>query len=139
MIVSFKTAKLAKEKGFTEAATHVYTIGFGNIKEDPVVRKYGNYGENEKLLQLVKIGKGQPHLAVAPTQSELAAWLRDVHNIETHVWAEGYVRGINWLCQAINWNNDKGSMVFGDTGDFSSYEDALEECLVQGLNLIPCK
>lgn len=74
-IISFETAKLAKDKGLISGlwCEGVYCVGYGGIEE--------NYSFlSTPSRQSVK---GQFHLALAPTQSLLAKWLREKHN--THV------------------------------------------------------
>ena len=87
-LITFEIAKLAKEKGFNEPSTHIYTLGFGGIKEDKIIRKFGNYEDNDKLLQPVILSKGQLHIALAPTQSLLQKWLREKHKIHISIIAK---------------------------------------------------
>lgn len=69
-------------------------------------------------------------------------WLRDVHNKHVQITAEYYSDGINWNVQVL-WldENDHhdytgGTMMYGDNGEFSTYEAALEFGLGKALNLI---
>lgn len=131
MEVTFETAKLAKEKGFNEPSTHIYTIGFGGIKEDKTVRKFGNYEDNDKLLQPVTLSKGQLHLALAPTQSLLQKWLREVHDIDIII--------NTYRSQDNKWYkffiSEKSKDVL-KSDDYKSYEDSLEDGLFEGLKRV---
>lgn len=71
-IITFDTAKLAKEKGLTHGlrCEGIYCIGWGSMKEDKAFSSSPRDNVN-----------GQFHLALAPTQSALQKWLREVHKI----------------------------------------------------------
>ena len=88
-LVSFETAKLAKEKGFNEACSHYYVHKYGN--SGYLARKHGKLKkftgrldpEDMKAYSYIcRVGKSQPHMIVASTQSLLQKWLRGVHNID---------------------------------------------------------
>jgi len=134
-LISFDTAKLAKEKGFNEKCTHVYTIGFNSIKEDKNVRSFGNYENNSKLLQPVNLSKSQPHLALAPTQSLLQKWIREK---PTPINVTPFTDFITWQVEIQH--PDKGLAIIEKNKDgiwFDSYEEALEAGLIEALKLIP--
>jgi len=125
--VAFETAKLAKEKGFNEPSTHVYTIGFNSIKKDKIVRKFGNYENNDKLLQPIILSKRQIHLALAPTQSLLQRWLREIHDIYVFIdHSSHHVMHYEVL-------TDDDHIIGLNT---HSYEEALESGLLRALKLI---
>lgn len=85
-LISFETAKLAKEKGFEEYCFSYYNLK-GEIKH--------NYSENgsstdvdfrvdlEDLLD--NFNRGIPNTYSAPTQSLLQKWLREVHKIHIEI------------------------------------------------------
>jgi len=131
--VQFETAKIAKEKGFNEKSTHFYVIGYREIKEDKVIRKWGNYEDNTKLLQPVSLGKGQPHLALAPTQCLLQKWLREEHNIIIYpILVAIYELDRGWGYEIVD-SNGKNY----DENSFSkTCEEALEKGLIEALKLI---
>ena len=122
-LISFETAKLAKEKGLIEGILchNAYCIGFGSVKED-----------RNWLSNVTRYGvKKSFHLALAPTQSVLQKWLREKHKI--HIWV-------------IPWNSRKrfsylleNEHIF-DGSDrseiFKTYEEALEAGLFNALKLI---
>jgi len=135
-LVSFETAKLAKKKGFNKPSSHLYTIGFNSIREDKIVRAFANYEDNSKLFQFITLSKSQPHLALAPTQSLLQKWLREVHNIVITC-ASMYENEKNenivyWFWIQGSLNEDEN-----DELSFKTYEEALEAGLQAGLELIP--
>lgn len=127
-LISFETAKLAKEKGFNEYCVMAY---FKNDKislshcyslQDDECR-----AEDEKY---------------APTQSLLAKWLRDNHN--THIIIQVASAGdgeekIKWYYSYVTGIHDcLSDEAFGCTCDdeFNSYEEALEEALKVTLDCI---
>lgn len=113
-LVSFETAKLAKEKGFNIQTIHWYdqTETLNPIKGIRGSMCYTNEG-------------------YAPTQSLLQRWLREVHDI--HICIEVYEDNtyeagiISDLIQE-EWEDDVS---------FSTYEEALEWALQECLKLIP--
>ena len=129
MIVKFKTAQLAKEKGFNlpcytcynnkeklEPTYELNCIGCeGGIDFDEFFRDYNNTPSLEAYLK--------SELISAPTQSELQTWLRDKFNLKVLVdWGYGYEYKI------VNF--------FKADGTYNSYEEALEEGLFEALKLI---
>lgn len=72
-IISFETAKLARQKGIDQGliCSYIYCIGFKSIRADrtPI------YVTRRHSVQ------GQFHLALAPTQSLLRKYLREKHNL----------------------------------------------------------
>jgi len=131
-LVKYETSVLAKEKGIiiNSRGRFVYNI---HIKK---YLSYPFYGEGE-------INKMDIY---QPAQSLLQKWLREKHSIEIKIWAEYYLTGINWNVQALKFNLSKkyqhlgfiedGTMIYGDNGEYDSYEKALEKGLELGLNLI---
>ena len=134
-LISFKTAKLAKEVGFDEKCSHYYVLDFQSFKADGVLHKTGlpNDWDNSNILQFVK-RTNQPHLAPAPTQSLLQRWLREKHNIDIIVkpWS-GDVEDTKKYAADV--------CIFGTTtyiklARVDTYEEALEQGLLQALKLI---
>lgn len=134
-LISFETAKLAKEKGFWIASYKCYNkTGFLNdtCNDEAVSFKYDyrTLPSNDKYL--------------APTQSLLQAWLREEHNIIVNLIpyedeipeCEGDIRQTLWEdetidCREIPWLRDITTHTY-----YHSYEEALENALVEGLKLI---
>jgi hypothetical protein len=126
-LTEFTTAKLAKEKGFDEA-----TIDWWEKRRDKWVEEYppgydfgySNYNKDDD-----KISR--------PTQSLLQRWIREKHNIFLTITIpyEEYGR-----YSAEVWGNNlddgiKILMIDGMTV-FKTYEEALDEGLIEGLKLI---
>jgi hypothetical protein len=135
-VVSFNTAALAKLKGFDGESTHYYIIGFKGIKPNLNVQKFSSYDGGANLLQSVTLGKGQPHLALAPATAELQKWLRDVHNIVVLV-EHGRMEDESFGYFTRIYSNPPSG---GQTKIFeyrSEYEKALDIGLEHALNMLP--
>lgn len=126
--ISFEIAKLAKKKGFDSDSTSMYRID-------------GSIRTGEMYKQSLCLDKE----CVAPTQSLLQKWLRDVHffNIEICNNASGYTweickAGSAYTGQSGAGTHIKFSMESGpnDSGQWNQYEEALEEGLKEALTLI---
>lgn len=120
-LVSFETAKLAKEKGFDNKNSPQY------IQYD-----YGDNGWKEKTNQEYEdldysIGIGDKIRISRPTQSLLQKWLRDVHNIhiQNHFLNEKYAI-------KIKYNINISTNIYNK----NTYEEALEAGLQLALKLI---
>lgn len=116
-LISFETAKLAKEKGFDESCLYWYG------EED-------TWGEKEKLktpisLQTHKNSKSPKDTYSAPSQSLLQKWLREVYHINIGCIPAygGYTYWINNYYD-ISWIR------------YNSYEEALKQGLHEALKLI---
>jgi hypothetical protein len=145
-LISFETAKLAKEKGF-----NLYCINFykKEKKNSPDYLTTGiDYNSNRDIEwdwnllggpsgNLVKIypypnnPKGEVYSA--PTQSLLQRWLRESHSIEVIVKSWKFEEKIIYLYSAQEIT--KSSTYRFEKGR-STYEEALETGLVEGLKLI---
>ena len=125
--ITFETAKLAKEKGFTQE-TNRFEIPYYNYKgefkgdvSDWRIRRYLR-GEDTSDIEFVS----------APTQSLLAKWLREKHNIIIIVDYEG-IDGYYYKFYSY-----KGMKKFYDASNtnYKTYEEALEIGLQEALKLI---
>lgn len=105
-LITYKTAKLAKERGFPQKGNLAYN-------------KDGNLGKRYKALNYA-----------APTQSLLQKWLREKHNIVVCV---TYFPTRNSDEVVYQWECNQG--YHHGVNEFT-YEEALEEGLQSGLNLI---
>ena len=103
--VTFETAKLAKEKGFEFKVVWEYILGFEN-----------NY-ERDKYL---------------PTQSLLAKWLREEHNIIVLVDYEG-IDGYYYKFYSYKEGNKNYD---ASDKNYNTYEEAYEIGLQEALKLI---
>tara|TARA_R110000782_G_scaffold40108_2_gene92679 strand:- start:69 stop:428 length:360 start_codon:yes stop_codon:yes gene_type:complete len=114
-LITFETAKLAKEKGFKMGNPHGFVSRFYNPKTK-ILLHYGRMGRLDFR-----------ECYSAPTQSLLQKWLRDTQNIHLE---SSLTMGFehSFTCYQGLWYE-------GDTDD-TSYEKALEEGLLIALNLI---
>lgn len=117
-LVSFETAKLAKEKGFTgEKTNFVYT----DTKE---IRKECGFMNYPKNLF--------PTYIRLPTQSQLQRWLREVHHIHISIF-----RGDNGYAYNIVEDNGERIIIHFDSDKQDKFEIILEQALTESLKLIP--
>lgn len=124
-LISFETAKLAKEKGFN--IIQRYGTESSLYDKDGKHVYYSNYG-------FMYSGLSDGYIS-APTQSLLQKWLREVHNIQVTVtyWGKEVRKLCNHSCYECIIHKDDISV----TSYYSnSYEEALEEGLKQALQLI---
>lgn len=136
-LIKFKTAQLAKKKGFDIPVNNYYDriSGLDNGDGDC---EFINLNHNK-----------YDELHSAPTQSTLQTWLRVEHDIEVVVHRDlevHYQNEVKWVVSVNNWNavaeiNTPIAVLsrpqHTNKIDFTSYEDALEEGLRIGLNYIP--
>ena len=120
-LISFETAKLAREKGFMEFTNKVFNE---NGKQ---------YIFNNGLLS------GSLRFN-APTQSLLQKWLREKHNIQLclqPIYGGNKIEGkqTGWLCYTP-YNDEKFNNLPSISLSEYSYEEALEKGLQQALKLI---
>ena len=115
-IISFETAKLAKEKGLNKVwCNNVYCIGYNDI---PKIKEITvcDWRDNVDY---------QFHLALAPTQSLLQKWLRELYNKHITIW-------YNELTEKYRIDTPENL----DEIEYNTYEQALEEGLYQALKLL---
>lgn len=147
-LVSFETAKLAKEKGFNIPVVNYYTS----------INKYNrkNYLSHSEGYQTERLeesnwndGKGsyptkpEDVECSAPTQSLLQKWLREKHNIHIEVWKmSGHFRARRFeeVIEKINFDGNVKDVIrhykYSNYLDGETYEEALEIGLQEGLKLI---
>ena len=126
-LISFKLAKLAKEKGFSVDNNEDFSF-FNETRFPKFPRKF----------EYLRVGYNNDILA--PTQTLLQRFLREEHNIIVQISAEAYKDGINWLFQVLiydgtHWANNSSGL-YGDNGEYNTHEEALEAGLIKGLTLI---
>lgn len=132
-LVSFETAKLADEKEFNEWCNNLYEYAKVDIKskekrdcykKGTVVLSFLNYSNSLK-----ESGKYW-YICAAPTQSLLQRWLREKHNI---IVEPTYNQIYNYFELEVFELNQKS---ISKNKVYSSYEQALEAGLLEGLKLI---
>jgi len=115
-LITFETAKLAKEKGFNASCHELYR----KMDNELIIGR--NYASN-----LTTTG------CIAPTQSLLQKWLREEHKIHIDV--------IHFIDQPINneiWPDCYQFFVDGEAFHpyCKTYEETLEHGLLEALKLI---
>lgn len=129
--VSFDTAKLLKEAGFE-----------ANIKTRYVEEEKGEWMFSELGSKRSDYNYFDDTIA-CPTQALAARWLREVYNLHVVITEEAYVNGINYLWQVLVYNpksldcwDNKSTGLYGDNGEYKTYEEALEAGLQEAIKLI---
>ncbi len=125
IVITFDTAKLAKEKGFLSASKAYNLEGkLGNYYDivgecpfDP------EFEDDENAIDYDQLRYS------APSQSLLQKWLREEHKI--NIWCIPMPNNITWMIKGRSQNNELAINEFSE-----SYEEALEEGLTQALKLI---
>lgn len=158
--IDYSTALLAKEVGFNEPDHYLY-----NTKRNGSIELF-NHQENvtnEHLNNIKVVHEGYYYnntAIVAPTQALLQQWLRVKHNIIVYVeydfdYTKTNYRGVIRVIDEIGKPKYIDSFEFEYTAylngvpttaiapsnikytnDYATYEEALEEVLVIGLNLL---
>lgn len=149
-LISFETAKLAKEKGFSIPA-HSYYFEDGEFKENSLTGTNGYYGEdyefnleefyenwNDKWLTK-KSGdrcfgcsksRGYFETFSAPTQSLLQKFIRETRGVHIEMYRNA--SGWYWGMSMTDGGTDLGWSEFSgpnDSGVWDSFEEALEDAL----------
>lgn len=120
-LVTLKTAKLLRKKGFNEYCKDI-------IRED-----------NGRLMQSIfRTNKELPNLCYSrPTQSLAQKWLRETKNLHIEIYRNacgyGYV-----IVKTDNgtWRADDDAKGPNDGGNWDTYEEALEAGIFEVLKLI---
>ena len=112
-LITFETAKLAKEKGFNISGNNIY--------------------ENEELLCEVefKNWNNGTLCLLAPTQSLLQRWLREVRDIYININTDNNKSFYSDVNEEYFYDGYRGKALI-----FKSYEEALEDGLQEALRLI---
>ncbi len=128
-LVSYKTAKLAEEKGFKEeSSSHWYQPRFDNTYG---IYKFGD----DHLLDSCRHDDD----ILCPSQSLLQKWLREIHgiHIEINYWHPTNLYYYNTYRSNVDLLHNITERIKGNRNDTtSSYELALEKGLQEALNLI---
>ena len=151
-LISFETAILAKEKGFKNACD-----GFVNKDNEYIFMPdllYPNNSEfshnSEEDPEVVEWKELMKTLVLAPTQSLLQKWLREVHNcfIDILPHRDGDSKNKQWKSKKdvfwtveVDYYGKNFEIELTDDSDFTqhfnnSYEEALEIGLYQALLLL---
>lgn len=111
-LITFETAKLAKEKGFDELTHFFWLI-------------------NPNRINYFKIASNQKDRLLAPTQSLLQKWLREKYNIHIIIIPHNNIK-LDFTISVLQLGN-KIMVGFEENGSFNTYEQALEEALQEAL------
>ena len=119
-LIEFKTANLAKEKGFD-------------------IEQKNYYEENKELYTDINFPSMQPSKSDiylnAPTQSLLQQWLREKHSIHISIKRMHCPLSLRVLSFQFRIENEYGAFNEDET-HFDTYELALEQGLYEALKLI---
>lgn len=140
-LISFETAILAKEKGFKNACD-----GFVNKDNEYIFMPdllYPNNSEfshnSEEDPEVVEWKELMKTLVLAPTQSLLQKWLREVHNIHITLFPEDKDDKTKiWISElyTLNYGEDSEVSYLKQGGTKITYEEALEVGLQEALKQI---
>lgn len=128
--ISLETAKLAKLKGFDWECRGYYKPK--SRFKDNLQEHFGKFNSNKKQIYVDENGIVQiVEMCSAPTQSLLAKWLRDVHNIHIDV-----LHSTNQPMNGEMWANCYEYFINGETyyTYCTDYEPCLEAALLEALN-----
>lgn len=133
-LISFETAILAKEKGFKNACDRFVNKDNEYIfMPDLLYPNNSEFSHNsEEDPEVVEWKELMKTLVLAPTQSLLQKWLREVHKISIKIddyYTNSRVRFDYNVCEL-------GSQEDNPVGIFETYEEALENGLYQALLLL---
>lgn len=132
--VSFETAKLLKEAGFSVPCRGVYVTDRTGYYE---FREYDNKQTTDDLCWNTEDGFQYEYLA--PTQALAARWLREVHHLNVYACFD-YVcfddGERKWFFMRENTMINDYTSVYCSIISYDSYEQALEAGLQEAVKLI---
>lgn len=129
-LITFETAKLAKEKGFDIPCWNFFSK---EDKEEDIMNWVGvNFKQKLSVARkFVRYWK--------PTQSYLQQYLREVHKINVFVHMDSIFKKDTYMFSVLKFDNVYWNHVSSKNGEFNgftSYEEALEKGLQKALKLI---
>ena len=134
-LITFETAKLAKEKGFYSETKELYFYNENRIDKTPII--IPNVFRNKDI--------HKENNYCRPAQSILKTWLRKEHNIECEVHAGVYDGKRMYYTELWQGNKDTFPEIelpvlyegkYGGGTFCYDYEQTLELCLQAGLKLL---
>jgi hypothetical protein len=147
-LISFKTAKLVKEKGFDIGVNQSYVLYKESYDYDDDPNHRESYKVNDIEINShyhvnnykgIDLSNELYEAYSAPTQSLLQKWLREVHNIDVFINRDGMFKKESY-CIFIHDNIKDISRLRPLDNDvfsgYSTYEEALEVGLQEALKLI---
>ena len=131
-LISFETAKLAKEKGFDALCYDAF-----NSKGNLYSHGWCEYLYDNKVEIPFRSGVLESKDVLAPTQSLLAKWLREVHNIHFEIKPIFDVKdNLKPYHISVIKNPSGKDFEYEIVGSLDTYEEALEIGLQEALKLI---
>jgi len=124
-LISFDTAKLAKEKGFNWKTHRIWMFGIPPWKDDDYCFTKEWYHRDRNYL--CDIPYHEPWY-YSPTQEHLSKWIREVHEIHIEIYCNA--SGWGYILTKLNGTTIQEIMddVFFDTHEIA-YEVGLNEAL----------
>jgi len=122
-LITFETAKLAKEKSFNEECLKYFTK---SLK----VKYYEFMLTNEDIEDFGHRNSSMDIICSAPTQSFLQKWLREKHDIHIAIHPK------NLMNNTVKYYSHKGFIKKDWDNLFDTYEEALEQGLLEALKSI---
>ena len=144
-VISFKLAKLAKEKGFINSLANGFYDNTGKIEKlnyyetsEDLTSYMKFYDKENKVLSSYHIDKAvryEDNYYLISTQSLLQKWLREVHDIVVYVtpFVHDTTEETDGTYSYFVYQKDKW---IKDGVDFDLFEEALEKGLLKALKLI---
>lgn len=142
-LISFETAKLAKDKNFSGNMgwneyyydeKHDNELIHGSDKSYPTDLNFNNMGE--ETLEQKEFSKWEKTLIKAPTQSLLQKWLREKHDIYISSYIDPFAGDFWYTIVLFKKGKDKATINEDSKTNFNDYEEALEKALYEALKLI---
>lgn len=122
-LISFETAKLAREVGFDELC----------------ITWFDRNGRSEEYTTLGKNSQSMIAFYSRPTQSLLQKWLREVHKIDMTIHCQLHTTGIRYESE-IYYEEDLYNEPYCNVSTwFDTYEGAVEDGLQDGCKVVKSK
>jgi len=137
-IVKFETAKIAKEKGLKIEFDCDDLIEYGYLKF------FGQHHYTDEIIPLnIMFWETHPNSQqyidlklYAPTQGDLHEWLRKEHKIFINIKHITFNQKFGYSITGKYQNGEYGVLKSYDWTKFESYEECLENALIEALNFI---
>ena len=159
-LISFETAKLAKEKRFDVETLYFYCkkglVGKMELRDDydhlanydkQIIDYFSGYynwnslPKDNRMHMITSFSESNEYyyqvICSAPTQSLLQKWLREKHNIQINIFAEWNKKRnkVTFCNYIISLEGNMAGLHYVMSG-FDTYEEALEAGLLEALKLI---
>ena len=128
-LITFETAKLAKEKGFDEATQYFYPE-WDDIGSEVYVFYGCGLGRDSKEAERSSYLKGFGKILKVSTQSLLQRWLREKHNLHLNCMYSNKHEINGYFYGVIEFKKSEDCLIY------DTYEEALEKGLKEALSNI---